>query len=527
MTAGWGAQLWADWRGRLPYRRFRDLEDRPRRLRAQLCSLFCLLSGAIYLGWLWPQSWQLGSLIAFGFFGLEATAYLLLIVLTVNVWQPRYHRPEGLPLQGRPAVDVFVPCCGEPLPVIAATLQAVSRLAYTPVTVYILDDAADPAVAKLAKELNFNYSSRIQEGLARQDAKSGNLNFGLRQSQGEFILVLDADQVPEPEIITKLLGYCQLPRVAFVQSQQRFFLPDGDPFYNRDAIFYEVIQPCNDQVNAAISCGSGVIYRREALEEIGGFVTWNLVEDLTTSYELVSRGWKGLYYPHALTTGLAPDTLGGVLQQRFQWSLDAMRLFFWDNPLFKKGLRPEQRCHFLTIMLAYLLSGLVLPLFYLCPLYCYLSGQTFLSQPEWQYFILRLVYLGLTVLAFRYLFFGQAPLKQFKMLCGLFPVYAAATLAALCYPPGRKPGYRANNSLASGSKRTLGFLLPLVVLILLHLLLPFLSLSYQWAAPRLVATNALFSAFIIWVLGEMVVLGLSRPRWLYNPHPSLVYQSEN
>lgn len=525
--AGLWARLWTDWQGRLPYRRFRDLEDRPRRLRAQISSIFCLLSGAVYLGWLWPQSWQLGSGLAFFFFALEAAAYLLLIVLTANVWQPRYHRPEGLPLTGQPPVDVFVPCCGEPLAVIATTLRAVSRIAYASLTVYVLDDAGDPEVEQLARQLGCRYHSRAQAGLGRQDAKAGNLNFGLGLSQGEYILVLDADQIPQPEIVSRLLGYCQLPGVAYVQSRQQFFLPDGDPFYNRDAIFYEAIQPCNDQVNAAISCGSGVIYRRQALEDIGGFVTWNLVEDLTTSYELVNRGWKGLYYPYPLTIGLAPDTLSGVLRQRFQWCLDAMRLFFWDNPWRKKGMRPEQRRHFLTVMLAYLLSGLVLPLFYLCPLYCYLSGQTFLSRPEWEYFLLRLLYLGLTVLAFRYLFFGQAPLKQFKMLCGFFPVYASATLAALCYPPGRKPAYQVNNAFVPRAGRSWIFLLPLVVLVLLHLSLPFLSLNYQWASPRLVATNALFSAFVVWVLGEMIILGCSRPKWLYNLHPHLVYQGGN
>ena len=53
-----------------------------------------------------------------------------------------------------------------------------------------------------------------------------------------------------------------------------------------------------------------------------------------------------------------------------------------------------------------------------------------------------------TILAFRYLFFRKDSLKQLKMLCGLFPVYALGTLAALSYPPGRKPRYQVNNCFA-------------------------------------------------------------------------------
>jgi hypothetical protein len=48
----------ADWRRRLPYRRYRDLEDRPRRLAAQNLSLLTLFLGALYLAWLGPLMWH-------------------------------------------------------------------------------------------------------------------------------------------------------------------------------------------------------------------------------------------------------------------------------------------------------------------------------------------------------------------------------------------------------------------------------------------------------------------------------------
>jgi hypothetical protein len=101
--------------------------------------------------------------------------------------------------------------------------------------------------------------------------------------------------VPVPEIATRLAGFFELPLVAYVQSKQTFFLPEGDPFYNADQIFYETLQLSNDQANAVISCGSGVMYRRQALEELGGFVTWNIVEDCTTSYDLPSRGRRAAF----------------------------------------------------------------------------------------------------------------------------------------------------------------------------------------------------------------------------------------
>jgi cellulose synthase (UDP-forming) len=515
----------ADWRRRLPYRRYRDLEDRPRRLAAQNLSLLTLLLGALYLSWLGPLMWRAPGDQSILFFIAETLAYLMLVFLAWDLWKLRYHRPEGLAIETCQPVDVFVTYCGEPLEIIRTTLRAVSRIDYRPLTVYVLDDYGSPQLADMAQSLGFQYHSRTQGGLSRLDAKSGNLNYGLGLSQGELILVLDADQVPAPDILTRLVGFFRLPKVAYVQSKQSFYLPQGDPFFNRDEIFYEVIQLSNDQANAVISCGSGVVYRRQALEDMGGFVTWNILEDMTTSYELLSRGWKGIYFPYALSKGLAPLNLAGVYRQRFQWCLDSMRLFFWDNPLRKQGLDLNQRFHFLVIMVNYLISGLIFPAFYFLPLLGYWEGYSCFQNQEWYYLGLRGMYLAATVLMFRYLFFEKDAFKQFKVLCGLSPVYAAAILMALVYPPGRKPAYRVNNRNPFTEAAGYLLLLPQLAIVALHLIMPFLSLHLGWAPPHLIVSNGFFSAFIIWVMADLVLAGLKKPQWQAAMDPRQVYGS--
>ena len=411
-----------------------------RRREARIFALMALVLGLVYLIWLGRLVLTSRGSPDIFFFSAEILSYLLLCLLSYSTWRlrsPRLANPESQP---RLSVDILVPCCGEPLEIIRTTLKAVRRITYHPLEVYVLDDAASEAVAALAQSLGFHYLSRPQAGLPRTDSKSGNLNFGMSRSRGELILVLDADQLPAPEILNRLVGFFGQSQVGYVQSKQAFFLPEGDPFYNRDKVFYETIQLSNNQANAVISCGSGVVYRRQALQEIGGFASWNLLEDFTTSYELASRGWRGVYYPHALSRGLAPATLAGVYHQRFQWCLDTMRLFFWDNPLFKSGLSWQQKAHFLIIMMSYLASGLVFPVFYTAPLLVYWRCQSCVLGDELTYGVLRGAYLLATILMFRYLFFGKEPLRQFKMLCSLFPVHALAILAALLYPPGRKPG---------------------------------------------------------------------------------------
>jgi cellulose synthase (UDP-forming) len=500
-----------------------DPAGRARHRRAQVCALIALGAGLVYLVWL-------GRLVLLSrgapdlvFLAAESLSYLLLGLLSYSIWRLPGPRADQPVVPGGFAVDIFVPCCGEPLEIIATTLGAIGRLDYQPLAVYVLDDAGSPGVARLAESWGFHYLSRPGEGLARRDSKSGNLNFGLSRSHGELILVLDADQVPAPEILDRLVGFFRQPQVAYAQSKQTFFLPDGDPFYNSDQVFYDTIQPSNDRANAVISCGSGVLYRRRALQEMGGFATWNLLEDFTTSYELLSRGWQGVYYPQALSRGLAPATLAGVYRQRFQWCLDTMRIFFWDNPLFKSGLSWPQRVHFLMVMLSYLASGLVFPVFYTIPLLVYCRGSACVIGDELTYGLIRGVYLLATILMFRYLFFGQEPLKQFKMLCSLFPVHALAILTALLYPPGRKPAYRLNNLRPFALAGSGWHLAPHLGFICLHLSLPVIALCQGWGEPRLIFGNAIFSAGIIWILSDLVLAGVARPRWQPAMDPRQVY----
>jgi hypothetical protein len=161
--------------------------------------------------------------------------------------------------------------------------------------------------------------------------------------------------------------------------------------------------------------------------------------------------------------------------------------------------------------------------FYLIPLLVYWWGYSSLLGHELSYWVLRSAYLAANLLMFHYLFLGQKPLKQFKMLCSLFPVHAAAILAALVYPPWRKPAYRINNGRPFGESPTWWPLAPHLGFIALHLTLPLASLWLGWAPPRLIVFNAIFSAFIIWVLGDLVPAALAKPRWVPAMDPRRVY----
>jgi cellulose synthase (UDP-forming) len=261
-------------------------------------------------------------------------------------------------------------------------------------SIYILDDGDRDEIKALADKYNVQYLRRDEN----TNYKAGNLNNALKNSFGEFILVLDADQIVNPNIAKDLLGhFIHDPKLAIVTTKQHFDVPKND--FNHQRMFYEYMQPGKNSDNAAFSCGSGVFYRRSALEEVGGFQTWNIVEDVYTTYVMHSTGYKSLYINKSYTTGLAPTDLPTIYKQRGTWALDTLRIFLKKNPLLQKGLSFKQRLHYFEICIVYLFPALAIPiLFTIMPLSIVMERD--IVTPSIWYPILRFPSLLLTLIFF-------------------------------------------------------------------------------------------------------------------------------
>ncbi len=264
-------------------------------------------------------------------------------------------------------------------------------------------------------------------------------------------MTLDADQVPQPGILSRLMVYFQMPRIGFVASRQAFAVPTGDPWGNRDTVFYEAMQMGKDEANACISCGSGVIYRRKALEEIDGFPTWSVVEDLYASLLMEQRGWRSVYYAFALSEGTAPTDVFAQHQQRWQWAVDSLRILFWRNPLFARGLDCRQRLNYFHFGWHYVMYGIAYPIFFLMPVWSLVTGQFVIAAPIWVFLCYRLPYLGFMRLMTSFLTDRAHDFKAFQMQVGLWPVYVSAILTALTHPFTR-PAYQVTAKVSRHTK---------------------------------------------------------------------------
>lgn len=278
------------------------------------------------------------------------------------------------PLSKWPSVDVFLPSAGEALELLHNTYEYVSRLDYPGVlNVYALDDSGRDSVRQMARGYGFTYLSRPNRG---EHKKAGNLVYAYARSEGDWILILDADFVPRHDMVTRMVQFGErAPDAGIVQSPQWFRVHKQQNWLERGAsmtqeLFYRNIQVARDGHGSPICVGTCALYRRRALSDSmsdTGFVLIGHSEDVHTGFAMY-RGsavkhehdvpWRVRYFPFVMSAGLCPDELRPFFTQQYRWAAGSLSLaksgFFWKNT----PLTLHQRMSYMSGFLYYIATGL-------------------------------------------------------------------------------------------------------------------------------------------------------------------------
>ncbi|MGE3248318.1 MAG: UDP-forming cellulose synthase catalytic subunit [Beijerinckiaceae bacterium] len=315
----------------------------------------------------------------FGSILLAAEIYcvgVLIISMTMNVdplKRPRLEREEDDKL---PTVDVFIPTYNEDEYILATTIAAAKSMDYPPhkLKVWLLDDGGsdqkcndkNPEKAqaaqlrrvqlqKLCMDLGAIYLTRKKN----EHAKAGNMNEALKVSNGEIVVVFDADHAPFRAFLRETVGhFAKDPRLFLVQTPHVFLNPDPieknlrtfDRMPSENEMFYSVTQCGLDKWNGSFFCGSAALLRRAALETVGGFSGITITEDCETALDLHSTGWNSVFVDKPLIAGLQPETFASFIGQRSRWGQGMFQILLLKNPALKRGLSMIQRMCYLSSM---------------------------------------------------------------------------------------------------------------------------------------------------------------------------------
>ena len=428
--------------------------------RHRAASVLLVLATAWYLPWALGHLNRSALWLSIPFAAASLLTALLSLVTVINHWQRRVPQPRAVEAGQEPAVAVLVPTYGEPPEMVYETARSVLEQDYPldKMRLVISDDAHRTAIRFLVQRLRreapgalvfYHEPYRRGDPRRRGEAKAGNLNSVLdvldRYAPGvEYVETRDADDVVgDRGFLRQAVGQLLAePRAAYVQTIKEARVGPGDPFGNQEALFYRRALAARHAANAVFPCGSGLVWRLDALKEVGGFPDWNLVEDLQSGVEALRRGWRGLYLPIVGAVGqTAPEDVPNAIKQRGTWALDTMRLSYWGQ---KRGLSLRQHLQFSELGLFYLLSWAVL-IFCVTPVFALLLGVYPLVATHAEYAYHFWPYAAAIELLLASLGDGlpfESLWRARQTWLGMAPVYAWATVLALVYGPNRKPHYR-------------------------------------------------------------------------------------
>jgi cellulose synthase (UDP-forming) len=256
--------------------------------------------GVNYVVWRWLFSVHWGAWwIAVPLVVAETYSLVDSLLFGLTMWRLKERddppqAPPGL------TVDVLITTYNEPLDLVMTTARAAKLIDY-PHETWILDDGNRAELRELAESEGIGWITRSADWVDRpRHAKAGNLNNALLATEGEFLLILDADQIPEPQILDRTLGYFSDERMALVQTPQYFVnVPRSDPLGSQAPLFYGPIQQGKDGWNSAFFCGSNAVIRREALMQLGvsryaGEVEIGVHRALRTAKDVIGAARKRL-----------------------------------------------------------------------------------------------------------------------------------------------------------------------------------------------------------------------------------------
>ncbi len=334
-------------------------------------------------------------------------------------------------LNGRPAsVDVFITTCGEAPSVIRRTVQAAIEIHGVHRT-WILDDGRSDEVRAIASDEGARYVRRLSSG----GAKAGNINHALTLAKGDFFAVFDADFVPRPGFIEETLPFFHDSKLAFVQTPQSYgnlhtTIARGAAYMQ--AVFYRFIQPGRNRFNAAFCVGTNVMFRRAAIDDVGGIYTDSKSEDVWTSLMLHEAGWNSIFIPDVLAVGDAPETIEAYSKQQLRWATGGFEILLTHNPLSRhRRLSLEQRIQYLVTSTFYLTGICPLILLMLPPLEIFFDLKPMTVDTTvltWflyyaGFYLLQIIFAWYTLGSFRW--------ETLTLAAVSFPIYVKALTNAI------------------------------------------------------------------------------------------------
>ena len=268
-------------------------------------------------------------------FDLFIISAIIITAYTVNFYYLAFisrTRKEVYPTVdwGTPSVTIQLPIYNEKY-VAKRLVDAVCNLDYPQgkLRIMVCDDSDDDTVELLRgvvddyKKQGFQIE-HVRRG-TRKGYKAGALKHAMQTTDTDLVAIFDADFIPPEWFLKRAIPHFSKSNIGLVQCRWGHVNENYSTITQVQALsidFHFLIEQkakSNSHLFMNFN-GTAGIWRRECIEDAGGWHTATLVEDLDLSYRAQMKGWKCLFLPDIVVDAELPAQINGAKRQQFRWA---------------------------------------------------------------------------------------------------------------------------------------------------------------------------------------------------------------
>lgn len=232
-----------------------------------------------------------------------------------------------------PVVTLQLPVYNEAL-VIERLIDACAEINYPRrlLEIQVLDDSTDETVTLAARRVAYWQARGLDIvhicRTVRTGYKAGALQNGLKIARGEFIAIFDADFIPTPDFLQRLIPAFADPQVGMVQARWAHLNAEGSLLTKIQAFGLDAHFAVEQYVRNQAGCfmnfnGTAGVWRATCIEDAGGWQGDTLAEDLDLSYRAQLKGWQFRYQGGVEVPAELPVDINALRAQQFRWTKGA------------------------------------------------------------------------------------------------------------------------------------------------------------------------------------------------------------
>ena len=231
---------------------------------------------------------------------------------------------------GEPTITIQLPIYNEKY-VAERLVDAVCELDYPKekMKIMVLDDSDDSTTTLLHQQIE-KYQKigfqieHVRRG-TRNGYKAGALKYAMKTTDSQFVAIFDADFIPPKWFLRKAIPYFSDSKTGLIQCRWGHLNENYSALTQAQALnldFHFLVEQ-KAKSNSSLFMnfnGTAGIWRKECIDDAGGWHTSTLVEDLDLSYRAQMKGWSCLFLPDIVVDAELPVQMNGAKRQQFRWA---------------------------------------------------------------------------------------------------------------------------------------------------------------------------------------------------------------